>query len=88
VNLVIVEKSAAFLKGNLRPATMIGSGVPEVKLHLRLVQIAIYPSMMHNAASPRITSRRRAVTIGLTFAMSLKIGGVLESEHHLHRNGT
>jgi hypothetical protein len=77
-----------FLRGNLRLATMIGPDVPEVKLHLRLVQIAIYPSMMHDAASPRIVSRRRAATIGMTFAMSLKIGGVLESEHHLHRNGT
>jgi hypothetical protein len=60
--------------------------MPEAKLHLRLVQIAIYLSMMHNTASPRTVPRRSVAAIGTTSVMSLKIGGISESEHHLHHD--
>jgi hypothetical protein len=78
----------AFLGGNLWPATMVEPGLPEVKLHLRLVQIPIYLSMMSDAASPRTAPRGSAATIGMTSTMSLKIGSIPESEHHLHHDGT
>jgi hypothetical protein len=67
---------------------MIEQGVPEVKLHLRLVQITVYPSMMRDAASPKTTLCGSAATTGMTSAMSLKIRGIPESEHHLHHDGT
>jgi hypothetical protein len=67
---------------------MIGQGVTEVKLHLRLVQIVIYPRMMRDDASPRIVPRKSAAAIGMTTTLSLKIGGVPEPGHLLHHDST
>jgi hypothetical protein len=41
VNLIVADKSANALRGNLLSAIMIKQGVPEVKLHLQLDQVAI-----------------------------------------------
>jgi hypothetical protein len=76
----------AFLEGNLLLAIMIGQGVPEVKLHLRLARIAIWLSTMRDSASPRIMSRSSMAVIRTTSVMSLKIRGISEIEHHLHRD--
>jgi hypothetical protein len=67
---------------------MIRQDVLEVKLHLQLIQIIVYPSMMHDTASPRTVTHGSVAAIRMTFAMSLKIEGVPELEHHLHHDGT
>jgi hypothetical protein len=59
--------------------TMIGQGIPEVKLHLRLVQITIWTSMMRDGASLRTVLRGNTTAIGMTSTMSTKIGGVSDS---------
>jgi hypothetical protein len=75
----------AFLRGNLQLLTMIGQGVPEVRSHHQQVQIVVCPSMMHDGTSLRTTSRDASHRT--TFVTSLKIEGVLGSEHHPHHIG-
>ena len=57
---------------------MIGQGVPEVKPHLRLVQVVVYPSMTRNAASLRTAPRGNTTVIGMIFAASFKIAQSIE----------
>jgi hypothetical protein len=76
----------AFPGGNLLSVTMIGQGVLEVKLHLQLVQITVWPSTMRGSASLRIVSRGNTAVIGTTSKTSSKIEGVSDSEHHLHHD--
>jgi hypothetical protein len=76
-----------FPRGNLQLVTMIRQGMPEVRLRRRTVQIIICLNMMHGGASPRTVSHGSTVVIGMTSAMSLKIGGIPGLEHHPHHNG-
>jgi hypothetical protein len=75
-----------FPRENLPSATMIEQGMPEVKLHLQPVQIAIWLSTMHDGASLRTTQRGNTVVIGTTSATSSKIECISDSEHHLHHD--
>jgi hypothetical protein len=45
---------------------MIRHGVPEVKLHLRLVQVTVYLSMMCDGASVKTALRGNTTAIGTT----------------------
>jgi hypothetical protein len=76
-----------FPRGNLQSVTMIGQGVPEVRLRHRPIQIVVFPSTMRNNASPRTASHESTTVIGMTFITSLKIRGISGSEHHPHHDG-
>jgi hypothetical protein len=75
-NLIVAEKSA----------TTIRQGVPEVKSCLQLVQISIYPRMMHADASHRTAMRENMAVIGMISATLTKIGGASRTKHQVHHN--
>jgi hypothetical protein len=75
-NLIVAEKSA----------TTIRQGVPEVKSRLQLVQISIYPRMMHADASHRTAMRGNMAVIGMISATLTKIGGTSRTKHQVHHN--
>jgi hypothetical protein len=67
--------------------TMIGQGVPEVKLRHRQVQIAVCPSMTHDNTSLRTAPRWNTAMNGMTSATLFKIEGASGLEHHIHHDG-
>jgi hypothetical protein len=66
--------------------TTIGQDVLEVKLCHRQLQIAVYPSMMHDGASLRTAPRWNTAVNGMTSTTLLKIGGISGLQHHPHHN--
>jgi hypothetical protein len=60
--------------------------VPEVKRPRQLATIATWLTTTHDATLRRTATCRNTVVIGMTSAMSLKIGGASEHIPQLHRD--
>jgi hypothetical protein len=88
VNLIAAEKSAGIPQREPSAGNNDQASVPEVKLHLQLVQSTVYLSMMRDAVTHRATLSGSVAAIGMTSGMSLKIIGISEPEHYLHHDGT